>query len=357
MLKRLTVKGFKSIEDSVLDLQRLNVIIGPNGAGKSNLLSVFRLLKALADGNLGLFVGLAGGADGLLHFGSAQTETLAIGLGWDSFGYQCEFKPTEDDRLVIACETLLKPDGSKLDLGLAGASESVLAEAVRERDSVAGASKIAKQLARLRVYHFHDTSDSSGMRRNASLHDNRWLREGGENLAAYLLMLRETATAHYARIVDIVRLAVPAFRDFELVPHPKAETILLRWRHRYVDAVFGPHQLSDGSLRFIALATLLLQPEPPDPIVLDEPEIGLHPHALIQLAEMLALAAQITQVIAATQSPLLVDQCLPEDVILLSAERGKTGVQRLDPEALQGWLEEYALGELWRKNVLVGGNP
>jgi len=356
MLNRLTVKGFKSIEDSVLDLKSLNVIIGPNGAGKSNLLSLFRLAKAMADGNLSLWVGLAGGADSLLHFGSARTETLAVGLDWDGLGYFCEFKPTEDDRLVIAYETILQSGGAMGALGPAGASESALANASRGLASTPGAADIASWFSGFRVYHFHDTSDSSGMRRNASMHDNRWLREGGENLAAYLLMLRDTASAHYARIVDVVRLAVPAFRDFELAPHPKAETVLLRWRHRFVDAVFGPHQLSDGSLRFMALATLLLQPEPPNPILLDEPEIGLHPHALVQISEMLALAALDTQVLAATQSPLLVDRTAPEDVLVLDAEHGKTLVRRPDVAGLQGWLDDYTLGELWRKNVL-GGNP
>lgn len=134
--------------------------------------------------------------------------------------------------------------------------------------------------------------------------------------------------------------------------------IALRWREAGHDEDFNCHQLSDGSLRFIALATLLLQPESnlPAIVIIDEPELGLHPYAITLLASMIHHASQYRQVIVATQSPALLDHFQPDDVIVVERPGRETEFKRLEPAALAEWLEEYTLSELWDKNVF-GGRP
>ncbi|HSV65797.1 MAG TPA: AAA family ATPase [Mycobacteriales bacterium] len=147
----------------------------------------------------------------------------------------------------------------------------------------------------------------------------------------------------------------PFFRDFGLQPAP-AETILLRWRPVDSDVVFSANQLSEGTLRFICLATLLLSPEPPRLVVLDEPELGLHPYAIVQLAGVLRSASVRGQFIVATQSVTLMNQFELPDLIVVERRDGAFVFDRPPPDSLREWLDEYSLGELWEKN-LIGDRP
>ena len=147
-------------------------------------------------------------------------------------------------------------------------------------------------------------------------HDNRYLREDGSNLAALLYRLRHKEPTSYDMIVRTVRLVAPFFDDFVLEPQALNEdTIRLVWRHRGSDAFFGASSLSDGTLRFIALATLLLQPASlqPSVILLDEPELGLHPYAITVFCSLVKQCSVDKQIVLATQSPLIVDHFEPED--------------------------------------------
>ena len=136
------------------------------------------------------------------------------------------------------------------------------------------------------------------------------------------------------------------------------DKIRLEWLHVGSDAYFDASSLSDGSLRFIALATLLLQPESlrPPVVLLDEPELGLHPFAITLLASMLKHAAVDSQIIVATQSPVLLDHFEPEDVLVAERVNRATKLSRLDDDKLHAWLEDYSLGQLWEKNEF-GGRP
>lgn len=152
---------------------------------------------------------------------------------------------------------------------------------------------------------------------------------------------------------------MPDFQDFELTGYPEnTSEIFLTWRKAGVDAVFSPNQLSDGTIKFIALATLLLAPERviPKIIVLDEPELGLHPMAIHILANMVKQASENAQVILETQSSLLLDHFQPEDVIVADTKDGATDLNRLNSEELSEWLKNYSLSELWDKNVLEGNH-
>jgi predicted ATPase len=162
----------------------------------------------------------------------------------------------------------------------------------------------------------------------------------------------------FRRIVSAVRKIVPFFQDFVLEPKRLDPTrILLKWKGRDSDYEFGPHQLSDGSLRGIALATLLLQPESdlPDVVIIDEPELGLHPHAIEIVAGLVRSVAHRTQVILATQSTALVDHFAPEEIVVTEIDHGCSQFRRLDSKQLEHWLEDYSLSQLWEKNVLGGG--
>ena len=247
----------------------------------------------------------------------------------------------EDDRLVVNTETttgsiiILKP------------GKTGLLDFLRD------------QLDRFRVYHFHDTSPTAPIKRTADLHDNRHLREDGSNLAAFLYRLRRKEEESYRMIVRTVRLVAPFFEDFVLEPQALNEDkIRLEWRHRGSDAYFDASSLSDGSLRFIALATLLLQPTElkPHVILLDEPELGLHPYAITLFGSLVRQCSLKRQVVIATQSPTLLDHFEPEDVLVADRVDGRTELKRLDGDRLITWLEDYSLGQLWEKNE-IGGRP
>ncbi len=208
------------------------------------------------------------------------------------------------------------------------------------------------------IHHFHDTTLAASIRGAGYIEDNRRLHRDGGNLAAFLYRLRETNKGVYQRIVSTVRLFAPFFDDFSLAPRSLYPTrILLNFKQNDCDYEFGPHQLSDGTLRAMAITSVLMQPESELPrlIVIDEPEIGLHPYAVSVIASLLKKASLHTQVIVATQSPHLLDDCAPEDVICVDRVGQESIFTRPGADKLQSWLEEYSLGEVWQKNVIGGG--
>jgi predicted ATPase len=179
------------------------------------------------------------------------------------------------------------------------------------------------------------------------------------NLAAVLLRLRDMNDGSaYKRILSTIRLIAPFFDDFDLEPAGlNKRDIILNWRDKGSDQVFGPHQLSDGTLRAMCLVTLLMQPEDdlPDLIVVDEPELGLHPYALNVIASLFKKASHHTQVLIGTQSASFIDNFDVEDVIVVNREGKDSQFTRPDPAVLEAWLDEYSLGEVWEKNVIGGG--
>ncbi|MBZ4416326.1 AAA family ATPase [Myxococcus sp. RHSTA-1-4] len=357
-LEKLTIKGFKSIRSlEGLELRRLNVLIGANSAGKSNFIAFFRLLNELIEGRLQLHVAQRGGPDALLHYGRRTTQRLDAELYFGQNGYLFSLVPTVDNRLIFYNE-LFRFTGGKVpvadSLGTAHAESHApsLQSKVPEYYSA-----IVPAIQAWRVYHFHDTSDAANVKRVGALNDNLFLRSDAGNLAAFLYRLQVQHRAEYERIRDAVRLMTPTFDDFMLRPSPLApNSIELEWRELGSDFPFLAHQLSDGTLRFICLATLLLQPELPSTILIDEPELGLHPYAINVLASLLRSASTRTQLILATQSVTLIDLLELEDLIVVERRDGQSVFNRLSSSEFAQWMDEYSLGELWMKNVL-GGRP
>ncbi|NGO38660.1 AAA family ATPase [Limisphaera ngatamarikiensis] len=368
MLERIVLQGYKSIENADVSLRRINVLIGANGAGKSNFVSLFRFMNRLVSRELQTYVAQAGGADQLLHYGRKTTERLHIELWFRqdedlANRYECTLLPTADDFLVFQEEGVYFHSRQRYERPYLSIhsdqahKETLLMDWRQSGDRVA--YYVLSALNSWQVYHFHDTSASAKVKQTGDLHDNLFLRPNASNLAAYLYLLRETQQAYYRNIVETVRLAAPFFGDFVLRPSPfNPEKIRLEWQERGSDLLFGPHALSDGTLRLICLATLFLQPPDrlPTTIVLDEPELGLHPYAIALLADMVHSASQHTQVILATQSVTLVNQFQPEDILVVDRDQGKTVFRRLAKDEMTAWLEDYGLGDLWEKNLL-GGRP
>lgn len=296
MLRRVILNGFKSIRKMNLKLRPLNVLIGANGAGKSNLVSFFKMLNEMMGGRLQRYIGASGRAQSILHFGPKVTTQMEATLefevdnGVDIFSMRLFH--AAGDTLIFADESLSfhqtnYPRPKSVSLG-SGHQETRIGQEADKGDPTA---KVFRHLLNYcRVYHFHDTSPTARVQQYCYVGDNRWLMPDAGNLAAFLLRLRETNGGQaYRRIVTTIRLLAPFFDDFDLEPvGPNNKDIILNWRDKGSDQVFGPYQLSDGTLRAICLVTLLMQPEDdlPDLIVVDEPELGLHPYALNVVASL-----------------------------------------------------------------------
>ena len=369
-LDYITVRGFKSIASiEKLKPGPLTVLIGPNGSGKTNFLGVFSFLNAIRHGRLRTYVAKAGGADKVLHFGSRVTEALHVHIGFrneaphqhEKNEYEIALEPSAADELVPVSEFVRFHNEAKHDHPYENEihATSRWEAGISMPDLRKTALSVQQRLAKWCLYHFHDTGATSPLKKTGNVHDNHHLRHDGSNLAPFLHLLREKHDESYRTIVGTVRQAAPFFQDFVLEPEPlNQDTVLLRWDHKGTDAYFDASSLSDGMLRFMALATLFLQPKEyrPSVMMLDEPELGLHPYAITLLASLMKKAATDTQVVVATQSSLLLDHFKPEDLLVADRVDGATQFTRLDPARLKSWLEDYSLGQLWEKNE-IGGRP
>lgn len=346
VLKSIAISGFKSFGAEVEVLLRpLNVLIGANGSGKSNFLDAFSFLQAYGRVGVKAYVQRSGGADKTLHFGTRNTEVADIRIDFSTGGLcRLRLHPTASDEIGTS-------------FGYMRGGRSLRRDERKKEKAIE--DEYRKRLASWRQYHFHDTCFHSPIKKTSKLHDNRFLRQDGSNIASFLYLLREKHEASYRMIRNTIRQVAPFFDDFVLEPAAlNTDTILLEWRHKNSDAYFDASSLSDGTLRFMALAALLLQPAElrPEIVLLDEPELGLHPYAIAMLAAMMRSASHETQIVAATQSPTLLDHFEPEDVLVAERVAGETRLNRLEAEPLREWLEDYSLGQLWEKNQF-GGRP
>ena len=380
-LKSIRITGFRSIKDMTLELRPLNVLIGANGAGKSNLIAFFKLVNELMAERLQHHIGATGRATANLHFGPKITPQLEAEMAFEvdngTDTYRMRLFHAAGDALIFAEENLSfhqktgYPEPKVVSLG-AGHQETRIGNEAAKGEPAARTLRYL--LNHCRVYHFHDTSPTSGVRQSCYVGDNRWLMPDAANLAAVLLKLKShkevvhrrivgtgqmvssSENAVYRRIVGTIRQVAPFFDDFDLEPTDSPD-IILNWRHRGSDRVFGPHQLSDGTLRAICLITLLSQPKEDLPIliVVDEPELGLHPYALNVIASLLREASCHTQVLVSTQSSTFLDSFEPEDIVVVERNDEATEFRRPNTEKLEKWLHDYSLGEVWQKNVIGGG--
>lgn len=374
-LGHIRVEGFRSIRELELELGDVTILIGANGSGKSNFVSFFNMLNFMLNESLQVYVGRRGGGASILHYGPKKTPVMRAELkfvgdaGTSEYGFTTAF--ASPDGLLFADEHVRfqRSDATQpyeQQLG-AGHFETKLLAVSKEQDHSVRrqvARVFVSRLKELKVYHFHDTSEYAYIRMLQDVYRNRELLTNGGNLAAFLYMLQETKPQHFEQILSTVRLAVPYLNKFVLEPDrldPKK--IQLRWRDNHSDYEFGPHQLSDGSLRAIAMITALSQPEEmlPSVIFIDEPELGLHPAAIGIIANLVQEVSSKRQIVIATQSPRFLSEFTPDQVVVVQRNEdskgfGESKYQRLSTNDLSAWLEDYDLGELYEKNV-TGGWP
>lgn len=364
-LQEVMIKGYKSISSDypvTLKLGDINILLGANGAGKSNIISFFKMISYMMSRSFEKYVELAGTSNSLLYYGSKKTPVIAAEMKFADDRsidtYQFTLSKATPDRLAITEENVFwhregeeKPYQVVIEPNF---KESAL---VGNKDRVA--QSIYKMLSFCKVYQFHDSSTEGPLRQACPVETANYLQSHGNNLPSFLLYLKEYFKDSYTRIVNYVREVIPQFQDFYL--EPTGNNISLKWTDNSAsDYVFNAHQLSDGSIRFIALATLLLQPAKtmPSVVIIDEPELGLHPFAIAQLTEMIKDASIHAQIIIASQSKDLVDYFDIDNVSVVEMDEKNscTTVKKLVHKEFDAWLEHYSVSELWDKNI-IGGRP
>jgi predicted ATPase len=355
----IEIEGYLSIRSAHVELRDLNVLIGANGAGKSNFISAFELLGRIVDEDLALYVGRRGGASALSFANGSTDKPVVFDVTFEPYGYRAELVPSGRDEFLFAGEQIRNRSAGKDDPSVvtihSGSRETALRGVLVERGVPSVADPVLDTLRGCRVFHFHDTSINAPVKKRRDSADNLTLRQDAANLAPFLRGIRERQPAQYERIRSTVAQAAPFFRDFVL-EEDFPGSMILRWRQVGSDGIFGADAFSDGTLRYVCLVTLLLQPDPPPLIVLDEPELGLHPFAIVRVAEMLRVASRTSQILVATQSVALINEFEVEDLVVVERQDGRSTFRRRDAAEFAGWLEEYSLGEIWEKNLL-GGRP
>ena len=367
-LNSITIRGYRSLKEATLELCPLNVLIGANGAGKSNLVSFFKMLNELMAGRLQQYVASTGRATSSLYFGPKVTPHLEAELEFETDSgaidtYRMRLSHAAGDTLIFTEECLLfrRPgftSAREEQLGPGHGETLIGTTADGDGPSMRTARVFRHLLNNCRVFHFHDTSPAAPVRNFGYVGDNKPLMPDAGNLAAVLFRLQTDHPDVYRRIVDTIRQIAPFFVGFALEPRgPGDKDIILNWRHRESDMIFGPHQLSDGTLRAICLVSLLMLPpaELPILVVIDEPELGLHPYALDVLASLCRSASADSQVLVSTQSSAFVSCFDPEHIVVVERDGQSSTLTRPDGTALEAWLEDYSLGEIWEKNIIGGG--
>ncbi len=378
-LTSIQISGYKSINSTPhnpIKINDVSIFLGANGVGKSNLVSFFSMLNYMMTGSLQNYIAEHGYADSFLHYGAKITREIEASIdfadGMDRYKYLFRLSHAAGDILIFKEETLvwqniIIENVADIQLNTGGRESELLQFGANVNVNLLDlqtASNILNLLRNCKVFHFHDTSATARIRLQGYIEDNKYLKSDAGNLAAFLFRLKDNPDTfpYYTKIVRYIQKVMPQFGDFELSANERNKNyITLNWHEKTNrEYLFGAHQISDGSLRFMCLATLLLQPKHlmPNVIVLDEPELGLHPSAIAYLAGMIKAASKHVQVLIATQSQRLVDEFDLENIVIVERDNvsNSTTFQYKNPESLSSWLEDYSLSELWEKNV-IGGQP
>lgn len=362
MIEKVIISNYKSIRSLDLPLQKINVLIGSNGAGKSNLISFFELAKSIIEKRFGCYTLEKGGIDNLLYRTRRESEYIKGLLDFDNTNaFFFKLRPAQSNKGYIEVTGDYFNNSGNNEKKYTSWNKTFWDSSVEESCLLDNqkwrAGYIKNHFKSFTVYHFHDTSSRSPMRGECEIYDNDSLRHNGSNLAAYLYRLQQTDEKGFNLIEGVVRSVAPYFKRFKLRPNPlNPNKISLEWEEKDTDMYLNGYSFSDGTIRFIALATLLLQTNTPEVIIIDEPELGLHPAAINKFAEMIKKVSFKSQIILSTQSTNLVNCFEPDNVIAVDREDGQSVFKRLSNEELSVWLNdyEYSLSDMWEKN-LIGG--
>lgn len=336
-LRKIQISGYKSIKKCNLDLNKINVLIGSNGAGKSNFISALSLLQKVLNKELQITVAQSG-VNSMLYNGRKETEEIYLQAYFNNNSYGFYLIPTDDNRIVFRQEFYGFNDYE--GLVASGHEESKWDRGVS--NNINGYVRPILKKQNWRVYHFHDTGRSAKVKQEHNISNNQVLMNDAGNLAAFLYRLKNNYEKSYNQIIGTIQLIAPYFKDFVLEPQESnSEQIILKWQQKGCDDIFNVSQFSDGTLRFICLATLLLQPQAlqPTTIIVDEPELGLHPYAITIFSEMVKQLSDEKQIIVSTQSVELLNEFDVEDVIVVNRSDEGSIFKRLDIDELGAWLE------------------
>lgn len=357
-MEKIQIKGYKSINSVSIDLKPINILIGANGAGKSNFISFFEFLNVLYERKLKEYVAINGGIEKFLHKGKNKNsgftmpQYLQAKITFKGSNNAYSFSLTPGiNTFIFKNEKLWFKDNP-------WHKSSHSEEANVKFDNTIRAKYIREHLSNLRKYHFHDTGKNSPFNQSSHVqNDGYFLYETGQNLAAYLFNIQNNRPLVYKRIIRVIQSIAPYFSDFYFQPN-EGGFLYLQWRDKYNSMIYGATDLSDGTIRFIALTTIFMQPNLPETIIIDEPELGLHPLAISKLAGMIQSVSQKgTQVIIATQSSDLVSYFTPDDILTVDMVNGESQFKRLIKDDLNIWMEDYSLGDLWKRSIISGGQP
>ena len=350
-MDKIVIEGYKSFKSIELELRPINILIGSNGSGKSNFLSFFEFLNRIYEQKLTEYVALNGGIDKYFFQGGKVTEAIKAAVFFERNSYSIELR--DGNGKFVFTKEALGYNSSYTDIGHFNNEAQI-----KSYNGLTRGDYIKNYLSEIKKYHFHDTGKSSPFTKDSHIiNDSYFLYEKGDNLAAFLYGIQKNNPVVYKRIIKVIQSIAPYFSDFYFNVSP-SETVRLQWTDKYSSTTYGPTDLSDGTIRFIALTTLFLQPNPPKVIIIDEPELGLHPMAIQKLAGLIkSVSGKGTQIIIATQNCDLISQFNAEDVVTVNQINGETVMKRLNDEELRNWLDDYTLGELWKQNLLKGGQP
>ncbi len=353
-MNRIQIIGYKSIKEVDLPLLPINIFIGANGSGKSNLLSFFDFLKQIYKNNLREFVALKG-SDTFLHKGDKVSLEISAHLFFnETNGYSFTLKKG-DTGLIFTKEGLWYENPTQnnpVDIA------SFSYESNLRNQTIPRANFIRNYLNNLVKYHFHDTGENSPFNKESNIENDKfYFYEKGNNIASFLYNIQKENKKVYNLIIKTIQAIAPYFSDFFLVPESNGN-VKLRWQSKYSSTIYGVNDLSDGTIRFIALTVLFMQPNLPETIIIDEPELGLHPTAIAKLAGLIkSVASKDCQVIIATQSTDLISHFEPEDIITVDQINGESVFERLNSKTLKLWLEDYTIDDLWKRNIIQTGQP
>jgi predicted ATPase len=359
MLKKIQLTHFRSFCQTEVDLKKINVLIGGNGSGKSNFISLFTMLNYIQIGRLKDWIVNKGGFDNIVYNGIQENEFLNLRFFFDSSNlqniYELELRATEEDYIVKAerfgsWKSSARSTFQHEETNQPETKLKYLAERQYEIPF-----NIYSNIKGFQVFHFDDVSTNSNKKRLQNIEESYPLHPEGDNIAAFLYYLKQNYIDSYDKIVEVIRLVIPYFDDFILEPESThSNQIKLKWREKNNLKTFTASLISDGTIRFICLCALLLQPTPPLLVVIDEPELGLHPLAISFLAELIKKASNRTQIILSCQSVTLLNQFEYSDILVVDCHQSGSQIKRLNESELQGWLDEYSLGQLWENNYLGG---
>lgn len=377
-INRIRIGGFRRLYDVDLQIKPLMVLIGANGVGKTSLLDVLALLSASAEGRLNDELSELGGVVSVLTRARADAVSLLVDMevpGYEPLEYDLSLSP-KGNGYAITREVLSQArvgypepfkhvDSRDGDIKYFQIEESRLVRPDWEHDpletSLSQVPKMFRQPEELRrilgsatQYHVLNVGPRAPVKLPQQMRPATLPGADGEELVSYLYYLREADPNRFESIHDSLAAAFPDFEGLSFPP-VAAGMLAMTWKDKNFAKPLYMNELSEGTLRFLWLASLLQSPGLSTITMIDEPEVSLHPELLSLLADLMREASQRTQLIVATHSDRLIRFLRPEEVVVMDVgEDGLATATWADTLDLEEWLAEYSLDEVWRMGRMGG---